>query len=103
MSTNTTTNLATVRKEPQRYTWGKIRQIHEIGPYAVIEYESQEDNGETRWSPYVNGQDLRRSMLNLDAALLVGMAFRSPTTTKEPEVAARYAAKLLDVTMPPRG
>jgi hypothetical protein len=37
---NTTTDLEILRKEPQRFTWGKIDEIIDVGEYTIVKYAS---------------------------------------------------------------
>lgn len=70
-----TTDLETIRKYPRRFTWGKVVQIHDIGPYAIV--ESEDDKGEHGFHVYVGGANTNRWELSLDAALLTAIAHRA--------------------------
>lgn len=70
-----TTDLETIRKYPRRFTWGKVVQIHDVGPYAIV--ESDNDKAERSFHVYVGGSDTHRSARSLDEALLTAIAHRA--------------------------
>ncbi len=64
-------------KENHQHPFGHIVQIHEIGPYAVVEYRPKRERAaseppretETMFSSYVHGKRTITSHDTLDAAL----------------------------------
>ena len=73
---NTTTDLEILRKEPQRFTWGKIDEIIDVGEYTIVKYASGTLK-ETFFSVYVNGKSTSTSTRSLDGALLYAIAHRA--------------------------
>lgn len=78
----TTSVLSEVKASPRRYTWGPALAIHEIGEYAIVEYqENPVSNPKPDWVSrvlfhgYINGRDTNEAFESLDAAL-VGMIAR---------------------------
>lgn len=71
-----TTDLDTVRRNPNAFTWGTIRKIHDVGPrYTVVEYYWPVDDAAcTRYLVYVDGNSTNRSPAGFDQALLVAIA-----------------------------
>jgi hypothetical protein len=73
-----------------KFTWGKVIEVHEIGPYAIVEYHPKRPdmwkNGlfvrkgtissVTNFHVYVNGQDESISFGTLDEALIFAIAAR---------------------------
>lgn len=67
----------------QRFSWGKIVEEHEIGPYHFIEYKRfkngsvRETEAATEFAIYVDGKDTHCGALTLDAALVLAVAIRN--------------------------
>lgn len=62
-----------------KFVWGPISWIHEIGPYMIVEYRQdrstfigrdQNDHGRTLFHPYLNGKDTSTSYESLSSALV---------------------------------
>lgn len=86
-----------------RFTGGPIQDIHEIGPYAIVEYRDdrrrlpvadQAGHGRTLFHVYVNGADSHRGYFSLDEALLGAIALRNEGANTRADL---YAARLLGV------
>lgn len=76
---NTTTDLEILRKEPHRFTWGKIDEIIDVGEYTIVKYTAHGALKETLFSIYVNGNSKAssRHCRTLDGALLYAIALRA--------------------------
>jgi len=68
------------------YRWGKIKEIHEIGEYLIVEYwgfiyenssATKEYNKHSIFHPYVNCTDTNRSLNTLDEALAFCIAYKA--------------------------
>lgn len=69
-------DLAELRKQdPNKYWLGPITKIHEIGEYAFVEYNDAED-GEQRYSIFVNGENTNNSTNSLDHAMVLAIAYK---------------------------
>jgi hypothetical protein len=71
-----TTDLATVRRTPSAFTWGTIRQIHDIGPYCLVEYTDRHNDRTptTVFHVYVDGESTNNGFPTMDEALLYAIA-----------------------------
>lgn len=61
-----------------KFTWGDVKKIHHIGPYAVVEFawgDTWDNAGEVAFHPYFNGRETNTSYDSLDAALAGIIAF----------------------------
>ena len=89
------------------FTWGRITDIHLVGPYAVVECQWWADNQitgssivgtpdprEVRFHPYVDGKDIRQNYSNLEAALVGAIAYKFDQTV----VAADYFMRMIGGT-----
>lgn len=76
----------TLRNIETRFTWGKVRQIHRIGPYLIVEYKpNKPSNAEPGWRPEVSFHpyqkegrrwyDMHHSFGSLDTALVACVAW----------------------------
>lgn len=71
----------------ERFPWGPIDAVHEVGPYQIVEYrrdmsnagqvEMYADHGTTCFHPYIDGKDTSHSYPSLDAALVGAIAIRA--------------------------
>jgi len=57
------------------YVWGKIKKIHEIGEYVIVEYSEPnyrnvENNESIVFHPFINGKDTNRGYDTLDGAIV---------------------------------
>ena len=69
---NKTTDLEIIRKQPYHFTWGKVRLIHDVGRYTIVEYKHED--GDVNFAVYVDGKDRSISTKTLEGALIVGMS-----------------------------
>lgn len=70
----------------QRFPWGPIDQVHEIGPYKIVEYRRDmsgfgrssdySEHGKTQFHPFIDGKDTSHCFDSLDAALAGAIAYR---------------------------
>jgi hypothetical protein len=69
----------------QEFPWGPIDQVHEIGPYQIVEYRHDmsrttardySDHGRGQFHPFIDGKDTSQSFDSLDAALVGAIAYR---------------------------
>lgn len=89
------TNLAEINLGAE-FTWGKIIQTHEIGPYIIIECEPKV--GDIGFHPYVNGICTHYTSKTLEGALLLAISFKIRGITDNNAIHnARNAAKILEV------
>ena len=58
--------LELIEKE---FTWGSVVKIHCIGEYQIVEYIDKRDK-KTFYHGYINYNDINRSYLSLDSALI---------------------------------
>lgn len=73
-----TTNLAALRIEPKRFTWGEVVTIHDIGRYSLVEFNSSDhraNEGAHRYSVYVDGEAIGHGYGSLDQALIAAIAW----------------------------
>ena len=75
------------------FIWGEIQNVHEVGPYKIIEAIPRLGPNETRFYAYCDGQDLRRSFNTLDGALLHCMGYRADGVNSQ---FAEYALRMLN-------
>lgn len=70
----------------ERFHWGPVDEIHQIGPYTIVEYRqdrsnfipSQQDgHGQTLFHVYVDGKDAHVSATSLDLALVSALVYRN--------------------------
>jgi hypothetical protein len=52
----------------KHFAWGQIQEIHEIGPYKIIEYVCK-STGEDLFHGEIDGEDTHESWDSLDDAL----------------------------------
>lgn len=89
-----TTDLEVIRQFPNRFTWGKVIKIHNIGPYTFVEHV--DSAGKIHFSVYVDGKSTNTSTYTLDGALIVAIG-RKNLECNEGRWMAQAAAKLLGV------
>lgn len=58
----------------EKYTWGKLVEVHEINNYLIVEYENEYE-GINSFHPYVNGYDTHCNFSSLDYALIHAIAY----------------------------
>lgn len=82
-----TEELETLRKEPHRFSMGKIEEFIDVGEYTIVKYTA----GDTVvFTPYVNGKSTQTALSSLDGALLVAIAYRTQS---------RHCAHILAIAM----
>lgn len=102
-----TTDLDLVRMQPNRFTWGKVEKIHDLGRYTFIEFTSRLQARNvtkgTTLSPsvefhiYVDGRETNQSASTIEGAMLTAISIAK---VENPNTAAHLcfaAAKLLNV------
>ncbi len=91
---NSTTDIEKVRVNPEQFAWGKIIELHEVGPYVIAEcypwkvarWENGAGGGSVRvgeidpnaleFHGWVDGQNTSHSWGSLDAALVGCIAYK---------------------------
>jgi len=80
--------IAGSRTDPygMRFPWGPIIEMHQIGPYTILEFledtsnydnpSAWERHGRTLWHVYIDGKNTGVAALSLDAALAGAIAYR---------------------------
>lgn len=70
-----TDELETLRKEPHRFSKGKIKEFIDVGEYTIVKFTA----GETvaSFTAYVNGKSTSTVTHSLDGALLLAIAYRT--------------------------
>jgi hypothetical protein len=101
MERKSTTDLSTVRSQPDRFTWGQVFKVHDVGTrYSFVEYEPRLEfalkTGRS-FHIYVDGTSLGRSTSTLEGALIYAIAFANLKEVNLASHMAAAAAKLLDV------
>ena len=73
-----TTDLQIVKKFPNRFAWGNIKKIWEIGSYAIGEYNEDCLGKLTRtfYHVWIDGKDESISADTLEGALATAMAHK---------------------------
>lgn len=74
-----TTDLSIIRRDPSRFTWGRVEKIHDIGRYTIVEHMDYPASNAPRESKrsfhvYVDGKSTSRGADTLEKALLIGVA-----------------------------
>jgi hypothetical protein len=111
---NMTTNLAAIHEEPDRFSWGRVRAIHDVGTFTIVEFNRRplrEGEADTdpakglsadtaseaiRFYVYVEGRPTASSTDSFEEALILALAFKG--AKMDPNAArwaALYAAKML--------
>jgi len=75
-----------IKEITEKFVWGPVVEVHEIGEYAFIEYHPQiftngsgtgeYDYDTTMFSAYINGGSIGRSYETLDKALIGVIAYK---------------------------
>lgn len=75
-----------------KFAWGRVIDVHEIGPYSIVEYQAKiPDKYTAEYKPvsnrgyktshsfhaYVNGRDTSHSWDSLDEALVFAISYRT--------------------------
>lgn len=101
MFNKTTTDLDIIRKNPSRFTWGKVTTIHDIGRYTLVEYVSPPNNlhdkERTLFHSYVDGKNTNTSHTSLESGLVYAMAIGAIENVNDARHMARAACKVLDI------
>ncbi|WNV83112.1 hypothetical protein [Umezawaea sp. Da 62-37] len=70
----------------RKFPWGPITAVHEIGPYAIVEYRRDAsntskrawaDHGSTYFHPFIDGRDTGLGLESLDSALVHAIGYRA--------------------------
>lgn len=82
--------LELIREE---FTWGRVIDIHCIGEYQIIEYESK-TAPKHLWHTYINYTDTNSSYMSLDSALIgcIGQKYEGKNGK-----AAMYFEKMIEL------
>lgn len=101
MRKQTTTDLDVIRKDPQRFTWGRINRIENLGPYTFVHYlqypMGNDAGGSVRVGLYVDGAETNTSYPDLDQALVAAVAFRNTKNHTEARWAGMMALRILNI------
>lgn len=86
-----------------KFTWGRVINRHEVGPYEIVEYHPHEigssarprsvDTSKVHFHGYIDGNDTHESWVSLDDAL-VGMIVRRHAGPNCHAVVAHFMAGL---------
>ena len=71
---NKTTDLESIRKDHSCFHWGEVVDIHDVGPYAIVEYNRQ---GNVLFHVYVCEVSTHTSCETLDEALIYAISHRN--------------------------
>lgn len=98
-----TTNLAIIRKDPDRFIWGALVCIHEIGRYTIVASDDMFNRGpnvvtERKYHCYVDGDTIQRAASNIDEAMVICLAHGRLDGGQEADSMAKAALKLLTPT-----
>jgi hypothetical protein len=74
---------------------GELIQIHDVGNYTIVEFIRA---NKIQFSCYVGGKNINVHTDSIDAALLTCIAWNNSGTYNRDMGAARYAAKILNVS-----
>lgn len=66
--------LNRIKSGQEKFTWGEVIKIHEVGDYSIVEY--RRDNGEICFHGYVGKTDTNMSWNTLDQALAGCIAYK---------------------------
>ena len=91
-----TTDLDVIRKHRARFTWGSVQEIHDIGPYTLVEYISRDGKEETSFHVYVDGKSTSNSASTLEGAMILAIA-KKHLELNEDRYMAMAACKVLGV------
>jgi transposase len=99
-----TTDLYTIRKHPNSFTWGRVEKIYDLTDYyTIVEYlpsSALKDGVVTQFTQfhvYVEGKDTCRSSTSIEGAMLVAIAYGGFTNKNTADEMARASAKLLEI------
>lgn len=92
-----TTELATIRRYPSRFMWGKLLKIHDVGDYTIVEAKYAEEMTPT-FHPYVEGRIINRTAPSLEGAILLAFGFARVGPVLG-DTYAMAAAKLFNIRM----
>lgn len=74
----TTTDLNIIRKYPNRFTWGKVIKITDVGPYTIVEFTALKEGKApvSEFQVYVDEKDTSTGADTFDEALLLAISIR---------------------------
>ena len=93
-----TTELQSIIRNSVLFELGEVRQIHQIGPYAFIEFGPL--NPPPRWvqyAVYVEGEYMNFITFTLEQALVAALAFKNFKDREKAISFASAAGKILDI------
>ena len=86
-----------------KFTWGRVMDRHEVGPYEIVEFHPHEigssarprpvDTSKVEFHGYIDGKDTNESWNTLDEAL-VGMIVRRHVGPNCHAIASHFMAGL---------
>ena len=88
-------NYQEIKRTPSKFVWGKIIKHHEIGNFAITEYEEILNNKKTDkigFHIWINEKDMSISCNTLDEALIVALARKYDGTNSQ---AGHFICKIL--------
>lgn len=89
-----TTDLAIIRKDPHRFTWGKVISIQDIGRYTIVT-SINDSVTQSSFHAYCDGEDTQTYASSVGAALILAIAYGSLDVNWD--IMAKAACKLLEV------
>lgn len=96
---NKTTDLWHL-KAGQPYKWGDLIEIHEIGPYSILEFKPKNECGpniKNKFHVYVNGINIFRVSNSLDGALIIAISYNNSSNVDDTNANIHYVLKTLNV------
>jgi hypothetical protein len=92
-----TTDLNVIRERPNRFCWGKVTKIHDIGRYTLVEYMDNDGNIEPVFHVYVDGADCSSGAESFDKGLILAIAIGNLGHGSSAHAMANAACKVLDL------
>jgi hypothetical protein len=100
----TSTDLQIILKEPFRFAWGRVVQIHVLGPFTFVESEKRkrdlkegEEPPPNSFHVYVDGRNTSRSCSSLESAMVLAIAMRNMNCSSVGDHMAQACCKILDI------
>lgn len=106
MKNNDTTDLPIVRRNPSRFTWGRVEHIHDIGRFTFVEYRGRVyEHGcatgalkaKTSFHIYVDAISTGSSVGSLESAMIYAIATANLRVGNFADHMAHAALKILGV------
>lgn len=92
-----TTDLNILRKHPNRFTWGDVTAIHDIGRYTFVEATDWSDFKTVFFHVYVDGKSNSRSSHTLEQAMVLAIALAKFNGSSHADHMSVAACKVLDL------